>query len=551
MSVKYYGIYLAYAPGLDLRHEGLGRYLAAFVKGASERADVKFVLVCPSWSRNSLVELFSSEGVSDEQLEIVSPASKPMLLRVYEAYLDRKKRRRKSVVRRWVADKFYGCKRALLEHAEQRLVMTNSIGGILLLLIEAFIAALVAVAISPLLLFLVPLVLLRMGKRLARKVLKPLKKINIWFTGAVGEPKDDAFVLRLYRRMEVVESERMLTIINRMHKVRAWYSPTAFWPAFNEIKTPKLMCVPDVVLSDFPVGFSRVGGDRYLQTFEAVRKAIQTGDHFVTYSNAIKWDTLVDHYAVRPSSVTVIHHAPNILSQWVTTRGFKDLDATSTHYCSTLLSSALRKSSNKNYTVGFMSSEFKFLFYASQFRPNKNMLTLLRAYEYLLRHEFITHKLVLTGDPEKFPMVKKFIAEHGLQNDVLCLYGLSVQELAACYRLADVAVNPSLSEGGCPFTFTEALSVGTPVVMARIAVTEEVLTDEEMREKTFFDPYDWRDMAARIQWALHNREALVDLQKQTYERLVSRTWTDVVNEHIDVLDSISAEVQPVLKEAVA
>ncbi|MFD2884495.1 glycosyltransferase [Pseudomonas lini] len=76
-------------------------------------------------------------------------------------------------------------------------------------------------------------------------------------------------------------------------------------------------------------------------------------------------------------------------------------------------------------------------------------------------------------------MSKKFISEHGLQNDVLCLYGLSIQELAACYKLADLAVNPSLSEGGCPFTFTEALSVGTPVVMARIAVTEEILVDEK------------------------------------------------------------------------
>lgn len=32
-----YGIYICFPPGVDLRHEGLGRYLAAFIKGAEKR----------------------------------------------------------------------------------------------------------------------------------------------------------------------------------------------------------------------------------------------------------------------------------------------------------------------------------------------------------------------------------------------------------------------------------------------------------------------------------------------------------------------------------
>ncbi|HEF4759232.1 TPA: glycosyltransferase [Pseudomonas putida] len=463
-----------------------------------------------------------------------------MVLRVYESYLERKKRKRKSRVGQWLMERYHSIRNGIMDHVEQRLVSTHSFWGILLAAIESILAAGLIIAFSPVLIIPLLIALLRRSRRIIRRLLKPFKKFNSRVNEAVDEPKDDAFVLRLYKRMEKVESERMLALIDGLDKVRAWYSPTAFWPAFNQIKAPRLMCVPDVVLSDFPVGFSSVGGDRYLQTFEDVRRAIQTGQYYVTYSEAIKWETLVDHYSVRPSDVTVIHHAPNILSQWVTTRGFKDLDSTSKHYCTTLLSSALRKSSNKNYTVGFMNTNFKFLFYASQFRPNKNLLTLLKAYEYLLRQNYISHKLILTGDPEKFPVVKRFIEEHGLANDVLCLYGLSVQELAACYKLADVAVNPSLSEGGCPFTFTEALSVGTPVVMASISVTEEVLTDEELRNKSFFDPFDWRDMAHRIQWAIDNRDELVALQTVTYKSLVDRTWTDVVNEHINVLDAISA-----------
>jgi glycosyltransferase involved in cell wall biosynthesis len=102
-----------------------------------------------------------------------------------------------------------------------------------------------------------------------------------------------------------------------------------------------------------------------------------------------------------------------------------------------------------------------------------------------------------------------------------------------------LAVNPSLSEGGCPFTFTEALSVDTPVVMARIPVTEEVLTDPQLQEISFFDPYDWQDCARRIEWGLAHPQELLARQRITYDQLSQRSWSDVVNEHIEVLDRIS------------
>jgi glycosyltransferase involved in cell wall biosynthesis len=539
VSIKNYGIYLAYAPGLDLRHEGLGRYLAAFLKGASQREDVRFVLVCPSWSKEGLEDLFKSEGVPKNCFEVVSPTKKPMILDVYEAYIARKKRKRKPGVFKKLLNGFTTAQTAVAEYVMRRLVTTNTYSGLSLLALEGILLACVIGLFSPIIIFgLFVQILIRM-KFVVRRLMRPIKRYSSRAQVAVDEPKDNAFIFRLYKMMERIESERMLQMIDDLVEVKAWYSPTAFWPAFNKIDRPRLMCVPDVVLSDFPVGFSNVGGERFFQTYEDVRKSIQTGQHYVTYSNAVKWETLVDQYSIRACDVSVIHHAPNMLNQWVTTRGFADLEATSLHYSQTLLASAMRKSSNKNYTVGFANTSFKFVFYASQFRPNKNLLVLLRTYEFLLRKKFISHKLILTGDPERYPSVKKFIEDHNLENDVLCLHGLTVQELAACYKLADLAVNPSLSEGGCPFTFTEALSVDTPVVMARIPVTEEILNQQELQDTTFFDPYDWEDMARRIEWALSHREELLLLQKNIYQHLIQRTWTDVVNEHIKVLETIS------------
>ena len=78
MSVKTYGIYIAYAPTIDLRGEGLGRYLASFLRGAAERRDVDFVIACPSWAQIMLDELF--ELVRRIQSKRESSCGRPLIL---------------------------------------------------------------------------------------------------------------------------------------------------------------------------------------------------------------------------------------------------------------------------------------------------------------------------------------------------------------------------------------------------------------------------------------------------------------------------------------
>lgn len=540
MSVKRYGIYLAYAPTVDLRNEGLGRYLAAFLKGVSERGDAHFVIVCPSWSRESLERLFESEQVSRRCMDILAPDKVPAVLRLYQRWLDYRKRKRKSSRLGDLVNKLRNYKNRVVENALHRIATAESVGTLILRMLPMFLLMLAFLVLMPLWLVLGIVVGVGfMGRRFFKRILKRLGKLQKRLQAMVAQPKDDGLVLRMYRVMEYEEGRRMLALINSLQEIRAWYCPTAFWPAFNEVKAPRLMCVPDVVLADFPVGFADVGGDRVLETFQLVESAIKGGQHFVTYSDYVKWDTLVDRYAASPGRVAVVHHAPNVLSHWVNVVGLADPEAASRNYCQGLLINAIQRSFSQTYAKGFQNRELKFFFYASQLRPNKNILTLLRAYEYLLRKRFIGHKLIMTGNPQASPTVQQFIAEHHLENEVLFLHGLKPQELAACYKLADLAVNPSLSEGGCPFTFTEALSVDTPVVMARIPVTEEVLTDPELQEVTFFDPYDWQSLAERIEWALAHRDDLLSIQRRTYAELSRRTWVDVVDEHLVVLERIA------------
>jgi glycosyltransferase involved in cell wall biosynthesis len=547
MPVRHYGIYLAYPPTVDLRGEGLGRHLAMFLKGAEGLSDIRFTIVCPSWTKKTLALLFESEQVPSGVYKIVAPEGAPYALRVFEAvrrYRGRHKRQgRISRIAQWTGQ--FG--ERLWERLTGRAVAVYDALTFTRFLVESawifvFIVLIACLALPFALLFVSVRAIASLADRLVAVSQRKWRTLLARVLAILSAPQQDSWVLRLFEKMQQEEIHRMHAKIDALKHVNAWYCPTAFWPSFHDIKTPRLMCVPDVVLADFPVGFSSVGGDRFLSSFESVELAIRKGEHFVTYSQAVKWGTLVDRYAVAASKITVVPHAPSLLSRRVEISGFPDAEATSRHYCKTLFRLALQHSTNPSYTTTFQNENVRFLFYASQCRPNKNILMLLRAFEFLLRKRHFGRKLILTGHPEHVPEIGRFVIDHRLENDVIFVHGLKSSELAACYKLAELAVNPTLSEGGCPFTFTEALSVGTPVVMSRIPVTEEVLDDPRLQEATFFDPFDWSDCAKRIEWAINHRDELLNLQLDAYGTLCKRTWTDVVAEHVKVLDEISSDV---------
>lgn len=549
MHVKHYGIFVAYPPTVDLRDQGLGRHLAMFLKGAEPIDDIKFTILCPSWTKDALESLFESEQVSASIFDVVAPSRKPYALRLYELFRAYRARpKRPSLVTRFVGAAV-GLGKKIVDTVSARGVAVYNIWSLIIFVLYA---VPLVVVFLPFAVILSPLILLvsvvgRLGflwKYIGSRIAKN-KWVTVFrrYSSLMEKPEAHAWVLDLFDKMQEKELRRMWSKLKAVEDIRAWYCPTAFWPAFHKIKAPRLMCVPDVVLCDFPVGFSGVGGERFLRTFEAVETAIRGGEYFVTYSETVKWNTLVDRYNVPADNVAVIQHATNSLDALVNIHGFEKGDIPSRIFCQGLLVDALRKSGNYAYAANFSNLNVKFLFYASQLRPNKNVLLLLRAYEHLLRKRYLGHKLLLTGSPTAMPEIWRFVVENRLEGDVLFLHGLSISELAACYKLADIAVNPTLSEGGCPFTFTEALSVGTPVVMSRIPVAQEILSDEKLSRLTFFDPYSWKDCANRIEWAVHNRQELLEVQKVAYQALSGRTWSDVVREHVDVLEKIAVRAQ--------
>lgn len=513
MPVKRYGIYLSYGPTIDLHKEGLGRLLAGFLKGIAGKRDTQWVIACPEWSREGFYRYCKAERIPMDNIEVVSTGSVPFLLRLY---LGQRTSEATPPGPAAPQGPFARMAFRMRDAVEWQLASARSPLKVALVLMAAAVGGGLGVA---------AVALRSPGAFVGWLMRGAIYAVNSLFSRPGDEPLD----LRLYRMMESAEADRLVGMINAMSGVRAWYCPTAFWPDFHRIRAPRLMCVPDVFHRDFPVGFARLEPE-LVKGFQTVERAIRGGSHFVTYSEHTRTRTVVGQYGRAPESVTAVHHAAWDLSGWL------DPDVRARRQ---LLAAALRRRGAEAHAEGFASGAQRYLFYASQFRPNKNLLTLLQAYERLARGRGVTHKLILTGDPARFAPLANFIRDRRLENDVLCLHGLSMQELASFYSLADLALNPSLSEGGCPFTLTEALSVDTPVVMARIPVTEEVVVDPALREAMLFNPYDWRDAAARIEWALTHRDDLLARQREFFARLRQRRWEHVVDDYVGILERIA------------
>ncbi|WP_176056686.1 glycosyltransferase [Brucella intermedia] len=537
MSIKKFGIYLSYSPIVDLRAEGLGRHLAMFMKGAVTDPNLRMIIACPSWSRQNLHELFEEFNIPTTSYEIIGPEKSSLLwstvdyFRKLKSQLRKKKQRlttKRGRLSRLVK-KVKGLAASLI-----RLIIRSRNPLVFIPAVLLGIVALPFLGLAAAILWAVRR-FLRLFRRPVNGVVSRSRSVLSRVKGLVGK-----FGRYVYNIAVDEEASIVVKHANKRTDIPVWYCPTSFWPQVNKIKAPTLICVPDVVPVFFPVGFSRQGGVHMFNGYKAIEKTIRGGKHFVTYSDEIKNTTLVKRFGVNGDAVHVVRHGVSSLDHLTTVSGFPDNEKAADTMCSQYLASALTKVTNNWHGSRFASANLAYLFYASQFRPNKNVLTLLKAYKWLRREKLLHLKLLLTGNIHDDPSVRAYIEKHELNDDVLCLRRITEKELAAVYYKAELAVNPSLSEGGTPFTLSEALSVNTPAVMADIPVTKETVTDPVLYEMTTFNGLDWRSLADKILWALENRSDLLAAQRGFYQSVLKqRNWQHVARDHLDILESIA------------
>lgn len=513
--MKKIGIFLGFGPTTKLTTEGLGRYIGSLVKGMQE-AGITVVIACPKWLKENVEELARDLNISITDENFLTTRRIPPIWKLYSWLTNRKKKVNNGSR---ISELLKNCLERISKEERLLNVISEAIFIGILGLLWLFYSFIKSVA--------------KKSNRLIKKSIKHI--INNLEPGVVD------IIYESFSQMISSSAARLVDIINKSSTVDVWYIPTLFWPQVKNIKNGKIVInAPDLVTEEFPNGFADV--DNVTQTNNC-RDSLNIDAHFIVYSKYVGNTLLYDKYGINPEKYSVIYHSSHDLSNEINISDSirsklnlpNDKNLTDT-FAKAVLSSI---TTDSNIISGQHLANAEYLFYASQIRPNKNIMNLLMAYEQLIHRRFRHERLVLTGRKNNLPAdVAMYIKENGLSDEIVFCSGVSTQQLAALYRCAKLVVNPTLYEGGFPFTFSEGMSVGTPSLMSDIPQVREITTGENLDEM-LFDPYNAEGMADKIEWGLEHVQYLFQMELPLYQKLKKRTDESVAKEYLEIFSNLA------------
>ena len=178
----------------------------------------------------------------------------------------------------------------------------------------------------------------------------------------------------------------------------------------------------------------------------------------------------------------------------------------------------------------------RFLMYAGNVKPHKNLELLIDAFVLLRQDGFDHLKLLVTGsEVSRYATLRRAVHRHNLHRHVRFLGYQSEETLAVLYRLADVFVFPSLYEGfGLPPL--EAMASGTPVVVSNVSSLPEVVGGAGI----LVNPYDPRSIADGIRQVLSDGTLRAELTTRGLARARSFSWQESVTQIQRIYQDVAA-----------
>lgn len=231
---------------------------------------------------------------------------------------------------------------------------------------------------------------------------------------------------------------------------------------------------------------------------EALQKeSLKRADHIIAISQFTKND-LVEQWRINPEKITVIHHGVDKNSI-----DFSGLD----RIC-----------------------PYPFLLYVGERGMFKNFSNVLKAFEILSRN-YPDLRLICTGSHFSVFERNEFINRH--VEDKILHVPADEYTLARLYHDAEVFVYASYSEGfGMPVL--EAMVYDCPVAVSNASCLPEVVGDAGV----YFDPFQYEDMAEKIEQlftSVERRNTIIQLGRK---RLEAFSWEKTAEEHMSVYQSL-------------
>lgn len=247
----------------------------------------------------------------------------------------------------------------------------------------------------------------------------------------------------------------------------------------HKTSIPSVVTIHDLIFMRYPEFYKPVDRKIY---FRKMKYACHAADKIIAISRQTQND-VVTFFQVSPEKVEVIY-------QPVSATFFKKKD-------------------EKDVFAKYHLPE-KYILAVGTLESRKNQLTLLEALNQLNAEI----PLVLVGKPTTYiAELKKFIAENGMENQVIFLSGLPENELAALYQNALISVYISVFEGfGLPII--ESMASGCPVLTSSVSCLPETAGDAAV----LCNPADVNDVAGKLESLLADES----LRKQIVQKGVDR-----------------------------
>ena len=179
--------------------------------------------------------------------------------------------------------------------------------------------------------------------------------------------------------------------------------------------------------------------------------------------------------------------------------------------------------------------EQPYLLFVSTIEPRKNLITLVKAFNYLKQKYGIEHNLVLIGKKGwRYQAIFEAIASSGYSQSIYHLDYLSDELVALFYRLATAFVYPSYYEGfGLPVL--EAMTLGTPVICSNTSSLPEVVGNAAWQ----IDPNEPLELAEAIWQAINNTQIKQDLIQKGYQQAKNFSWSKTAIKTIETYHQLS------------
>ena len=331
--------------------------------------------------------------------------------------------------------------------------------------------------------------------------------------------------------LQIEDFPALVDFANEYVPVEGWLT---IFPTFDfaaRVEKPLAVVFPDAILNYFHEFSEAAWGENGLHYGwdKKVHALVERADRIVTFSEHVRDQQLVPLFKIPASKVVVVPHAqPDLAPALPFVRNRTRTDKSLQKAGDILRAHA--KERGWSYLHDYPFEHSTYVAVSTQDRVTKNIRVIVDAVLRSIRDDRRDLKILSTAPMHygaDWTPLPKYVENHLASRDLISIPDIPRVEHAAFYHCAAVAVHASIFEGGhAPFPFSEAVSVGTPCLVAQGPHVAEFCAAEPDMIPFTFDPNDADQLRALIIDTIDRRDEVLAIQRKVYERVRRRTWAD-------------------------